>query len=68
MCVGEPSNGSSLRIARAKHARALAYLAHSSRPNKVGDCSLCHPAAVQIHNLVYPELPSLSVLSDGKHS
>lgn len=33
--AGVPSDGASLRAARAKHARALAYLAHSSRPSKV---------------------------------
>jgi voltage-gated potassium channel Kch len=33
--AGEPSDGASLRAARAVHARALAYLAHSSRPAKV---------------------------------
>ncbi|EIE18822.1 hypothetical protein COCSUDRAFT_59753 [Coccomyxa subellipsoidea C-169] len=32
--AGVPSDGASLRAARAKHARALAYLAHSSRPSK----------------------------------
>lgn len=33
--AGVPSDGASLRAARARHARALAYLAHSSRPSKV---------------------------------
>ena len=31
---GAPSDGAGLRAARAAHARALAYLAHSSRPSK----------------------------------
>ena len=32
---GEPSSCDSLRAARAEHSRALAYLAHSSRPSRV---------------------------------
>lgn len=37
--AGEPSNGASLRAARAAQSRALAYLAHSSRPSKVCFCA-----------------------------
>ena len=59
--AGEPSDGSSLRIARAKHARALAYLAHSSRPNKV-TASRQPSCCCAKHNWACPELPGLSML------
>ena len=38
--AGSPSDTASLGAARASKARALAYLAHSSRPSKVGSSLL----------------------------
>ena len=65
--AGEPSDGSSLRIARAKHARALAYLAHSSRPNKV--TARCLPSCCCAgHKWACPRLPSLIMPRNGSHS
>jgi hypothetical protein len=47
--AGSPSDGAALGAARASHARALAYLAHSSRPSRVRGHTLvllrCHGLA-----------------------